>query len=241
MKMVKYKHILTAVCAIVAFGTSTVYAADTTITDSDLVVDEATVSGEQVLPDRTELEQVDKARTGSIQVELTDGKAGTEKGNIKVSCQKVADIVQGEYVLTGNYADTEVDLNAIETSNDLKDVAEKLIAKSENSTNTDTTNESGIVTFNNLEVGVYLIYAEDSETYDTVDPSLIAIPTWSDSEEAMLYDVVITPKHTEKPDKEKNVAPQTNLEDSTWKYASAAGICILGAVVCMIRMHKRKR
>lgn len=200
--MVKYKRILTAVCTIVALGTSTVYAADTTITDSDLVVDKATVSGEQVLPDRTELEQVDKARTGSIQVELTDGKAGTEKSNIKVSCQKVADIVQGEYVLTGDYENAEVDLNAIETSSNLKDVAEKLLAKSENSTNTDTTDESGIVTFNNLEVGVYLIYAEDSETYDTVDPSLIAIPTWSDSEEDMLYDVVITPKHTEKPDKE---------------------------------------
>lgn len=239
--MVKYKHILTAVCTIVALGTSTVYAADTTITDSDLVVDEATVSGEQVLPDRTELEQVDKARTGSIQVELTDGKAGTEKSNIKVNCQKVADIVQGEYVLTGDYENAEVDLNAIETSSNLKDVAEKLLAKSENSTNTDTTDESGIVTFNNLEVGVYLIYAEDSETYDTVDPSLIAIPTWSDSEEDMLYDVVITPKHTEKPDKENNVAPQTNLEDSTWKYAGAAGVCVLGAVVCMVRMRKRKR
>lgn len=238
--MVKYKRILTAVCTIVALGTSTVYAADTTITDSDLVVDKATVLGEQVLPDRTELEQVDKARTGSIQVELTDGKAGTEKSNIKVSCQKVADIVQGEYVLTGDYENTEVDLNAIETSSNLKDVAEKLLAKSENSTNTDTTDESGIVTFNNLEVGVYLIYAEDSETYDTVDPSLIAIPTWSDSEEDMLYDVVITPKHTEKPDKENNVAPQTNLEDRTWKYAGAAGICVLGAVVCMIRMRKRK-
>ena len=40
MKMVKYKHILTVVCAMAALGTSTVYAADTTITDSDLVMDE---------------------------------------------------------------------------------------------------------------------------------------------------------------------------------------------------------
>ena len=86
MKMVKYKHILTVVCAMAALGTSTVYAADTTITDSDLVMDEMIGSaGEQVLPDSTELEQVDKARTGSIQVELTDGKAGTEKSNIKIS------------------------------------------------------------------------------------------------------------------------------------------------------------
>ena len=52
MKMVKYKHILTVVCAMAALGTSTVYAADTTITDSDLVMDEMIGSaGEQVLPD----------------------------------------------------------------------------------------------------------------------------------------------------------------------------------------------
>ena len=114
------------------------------------------------------------------------------------------------------------------------------MAESGNNATMDMTDASGIVTFNNLEVRVYLIYVEDSETYDTVDPSLIAIPTWSDSDEDMLYDVVITPKHTEKPDKENNVAPQTNLEDSTWKYAGAAGICVLGAVVCMIRMRKRK-
>ena len=241
MKMVKYKHILTVVCAMAALGTSTVYAADTTITDSDLVMDEMIGSaGEQVLPDSTELEQVDKARTGSIQVELTDGKAGTEKSNIKISCQKVADIVQGEYVHIEEYEHVEVDLNAIETSNDLKDAAEKLVAESGNNATMDMTDASGIVTFNNLEVGVYLIYVEDSETYDTVDPSLIAIPTWSDSDEDMLYDVVITPKHTEKPDKENNAEPQTNLEDSTWKYAGAAGICVLGAVVCMIRMRKRK-
>ena len=208
MKMVKYKHILTVVCAMAALGTSTVYAADTTITDSDLVMDEMIGSaGEQVLPDSTELEQVDKARTGSIQVELTDGKAGTEKSNIKISCQKVADIVQGEYVLIEEYEHVEVDLNAIETSNDLKDAAEKLVAESGNNATMDMTDASGIVTFNNPEVGVYL---------------------------------VITPKHTEKPDKENNVAPQTNLEDSTWKYAGAAGICVLGAVVCMIRMRKRK-
>ena len=92
----------------------------------------------------------------------------------------------------------------------------------------------------NLEVGVYLISAEDTERYDTVEPSLIAVPTWSDSEGEMQYDVVIEPKHTEKPDKEENTAPQTNLEENTWRYAGLAGICVVGAVVCIIRMRKRK-
>ena len=105
MKMGKYKHVLAAVCVFAALGTLTVHAADTTtLKDSELVVDKTTTSsGEQTLPDKTILTQVDKAKTGSIQVELTDGKAGTDKSNVKINCQKVADIVHGEYVLIKEY------------------------------------------------------------------------------------------------------------------------------------------
>ena len=118
MKMVKYKHVLAAVCVFAALGTLTVHAADTTtLKDSELVVDKTTTSsGEQILPDKTILTQVDTAKTGSIQVELTDGKAGTDKSNVKINCQKVADIVHGEYVLIKEYKDTGIDLNAVENS-----------------------------------------------------------------------------------------------------------------------------
>ncbi len=239
--MVKFRHLLTAVCVVAALGTSTVYAADTTINDNELVVDKTTTdSGEQVLPDHTTLTKVDEAKTGSIQVELTDGKAGTDKSNVKISCQKVADIVHGEYVLTDDYKNAGVDLNAIENSSDLKNAAEKLLAKGVKNTNANTTDKSGKVIFNALEVGVYLISAEDSTTYDTVEPSLIAVPTWSDTDGDMIYDVVIEPKHTAKPDKESNVAPQTGLEENTWKYIGAACVCVIGAVGCTIIMRKRK-
>ena len=243
MKMVKYKHVLAAVCVFAALGTLTVHAADTTtLKDSELVVDKTTTSsGEQTLPDKTILTQVDKAKTGSIQVELTDGKAGTDKSNVKINCQKVADVVHGEYVLIKEYKDTGIDLNAVENSNDLKNAAEKLIEKAGKGTTPNTTDKSGKAVFNNLEVGVYLISAEDSATYDTVEPALIAIPTWSDSDGNMLYDVVIEPKHTPKPEKGNNVAPQTNLEDNTWKYVGAACVCVIGAVGCTILMRKRKQ
>ena len=143
-------------------------------------------------------------------------------------------------MLLKSYKDAGVDLNAIENSNDLKNAAEQLLSKAEESTNTNVTDANGTVTFKNLEVGVYLISVEDTERYDTVEPSLIAVPTWSDSEGEMQYDVVIEPKHTEKPDKDENTAPQTNLEENTWRYAGLAGICVVGALVCIIRMRKRK-
>lgn len=240
MKMVKYKRILAAACIFAAMGVSTVGAADTAFDENELITEKTTTStGDQVLPDSEELAKVDAVKTGSIQVVLTDGKAGTEKSNVKISCQKVADIMNGEYVLTDTYKKSEVDLNAIENANDLKTAAEKLLATAGESTSAAQTDAEGFVTFKNLEVGVYLIYAQDTETYDTVEPSLIAVPTWNDSEGEMQYDVMIAPKHTEKPEKEDNVAPQTSLQENTWKYVTAAGICVCGALLCTI-LYKRK-
>ena len=240
MKMVRYKQILAAACVFAALSASNVAAAETTLNENDLVIDKTvTVIGDQVLPDSEELAKVEKVRTGSIEVVLTDGKAGTEKSNVKISCQKVADIMDGEYVLTDTYKKSEVDLNAIENANDLKTAAEKLLTTAGESTSAVPTDADGFVTFKNLEVGVYLIYAQDTETYDTVEPSLIAVPTWNDSEGEMQYDVMIAPKHTEKPEKEDNVAPQTSLQENTWKYVTAAGICVCGALLCTI-LYKRK-
>ena len=226
MKMVRYKQILAAACVFAALSASNVAAAETTLNENDLVIDKTvTVIGDQVLPDSEELAKVEEVRTGSIEVVLTDGKAGTEKSNVKISCQKVADIMDGEYVLTDTYKKSEVDL--------------KLLATAGESTSAAPTDAEGFVTFKNLEVGVYLIFAQDTETYDTVEPSLIAVPTWNDSEGEMQYDVMIAPKHTEKPEKEDNVAPQTSLQENTWKYVTAAGICVCGALFCTI-LYKRK-
>ena len=63
MKMVRYKRILAAACVLAALGVSTVSAADrTTLNENDLVIDETTDSGEQVLPDQKNLEQVEQTK-----------------------------------------------------------------------------------------------------------------------------------------------------------------------------------
>ena len=92
MKMVRYKRILVAACVFTALSVSTVSAADTaTLNEKDLVIDKTTTeAGEQVLPEKKNLEEVEKARIGSIEVVLTDGKAGTDKSNVKIRCQKVS-------------------------------------------------------------------------------------------------------------------------------------------------------
>ena len=97
--MVRYKQILAAACVFAALGASNVAAAETTLNENDLVIDKTvTVIGDQVLPDSAELAKVEEARTGSIEVVLTDGKAGTNKSNVMFSCQKVADF--GKLLMT---------------------------------------------------------------------------------------------------------------------------------------------
>ena len=80
MKMVRYKQILAAACVFAALSASNVAAAETTLNENDLVIDKTvTVIGDQVLPDSEELAKVEKVRTGSIEVVLTDEKQEQKK------------------------------------------------------------------------------------------------------------------------------------------------------------------
>lgn len=236
MRMAKFKTLLAVACAVIYMGTTTVYAS--ALTQNDLAVDQET-KGEQTFLTSAQLSQLEN-KTGSIQVELTDGKSGTKKEGIKITVQKVASVEQGEYVLVDEYKESAVDFTTIENANDLQNAAQilqKVEAKKENTKETDS---QGKVLFEKLEVGVYLIAAEDSESYDTVTPTIVAIPTWDETEGDMLYDLVIEPKHTAKPDKTQN-APQTGLEDHTRIYVIVMICCLAGAIGIGIRLHTLRK
>lgn len=236
MRMAKFKTLLAAACAVIYLGTTTVYAS--ALTQNELEVDQVT-TGEQAFLSAAQLSQLEN-KTGSIQVELTDGKSGTKKEGIKITVQKVATVEQGKYILTDEYKESAVDFTTIENANDLQNVAQTLQKVEAKKDNTKETDSQGKVLFEELEVGVYLISAEDSESYDTVAPTVVAIPTWDDTEGEMLYDLVIEPKHTAKPDKTQN-APQTGLEDHTWIYMTVMICCLAGAVGIAVRLRMLRK
>lgn len=60
-----------------------------------------------------------------------------------------------------------------------------------------TINENGIGKIENLEVGTYLIETPETSDYKFTT-ARVSIPTWSEEEEKMLYDVVVYPKYTQK-------------------------------------------
>ena len=78
-------------------------------------------------------------------------------------------------------------------------------------------------------------------TFDVIEPALIAIPTWSDAEKEMFYEVTMEPKHTPRPDQPNHTAPQTGLQDRTLYYLAGAGGCIAVAGVLLLIGRKRKR
>lgn len=147
---------------------------------------------------------------GSITITLTDGKKGTDKKGVHILLTKVADVEDGEYVFTNEFADVKENLNQIETANQLMEVAEKLEKEEKKSVQSNITDENGTVVFKDLEIGVYLISVGKKENYDKVEPTLIAIPTWNDTEKTMQYDITVFPKHTPNPEKS---APQTGVEN----------------------------
>ena len=145
-----------------------------------------------------ELQTVQTEEEGSIEIELTDGGVGTTKEDVVFEYAKVADVVDGEYELLEAYQGSGIDLNAIETAEQLEEAALELSAY-KTSDGSCTTDADGKAIIKDLEVGVYLLYASEHTRYDDITPLLIAIPTVGEEEGTMMYDVKVIPKHTPVP------------------------------------------
>ena len=137
---------------------------------------------------------------GSITVNLEEGKKGTSVKNVELELIKVGDVVNGQYLLINDLQDTEVNLNTLETAEDMKNAAYTIskITVSKNIVGTrKTTNDYGTVKFDQLEKGVYLLQATDINKYENIVSTLISVPAFNnESKNSMNYDISIVPKHS---------------------------------------------
>ena len=137
---------------------------------------------------------------GSITVNLEEGKKGTSVKNVELELIKIADIINGQYLLINDLQDIEIDLNTLETAEDMKNAAYTIskITVSKNIVGTTkTTNDYGTVKFNQLEKGVYLLQATDINKYENIVSTLISVPVFNnESKNSMNYDISIVPKHS---------------------------------------------
>ena len=137
---------------------------------------------------------------GSITVNLEEGKKGTSVKNVELELIKIADIINGQYFLINDLQNTEVNLNTLETAEDMKNAAYTIskITVSKNIVGTrKTTNDYGTVKFDQLEKGVYLLQATDINKYENIVSTLISVPAFNnESKNSMNYDISIIPKHS---------------------------------------------
>lgn len=171
-------------------------------------------------------QDIEDERTGSIEIQLMDGGAGTSKNGVVFAYTKVADLIEGEYELKQIYKKSMVDLNKIEYSEELDEAAKKLRNYAEPEGKCVTDND-GYAKVDGLEIGAYLLYVSDQAEYDIVDPILIAIPTWEGEKWEMLYDVTVVPKHSPMPPERKNGGVKTG--DTAY-----AGVPILVCVMMVM-------
>ena len=137
---------------------------------------------------------------GSITVNLEEGKKGISVKNVELELIKVGDVVNGQYLFIDDLQDIEIDLNTLETAEDMKNAAYTIskITVSKNIVGTrKTTNDYGTVKFYQLEKGVYLLQATDINRYENIMPTLISVPVFNnESKNGMNYDISIIPKHS---------------------------------------------
>lgn len=137
---------------------------------------------------------------GSITVNLEEGKKGTSVKNVELELIKVGDVVNGQYLFIDDLQDIEIDLNTLETAEDMKNAAHTISKDtvSKNIVGTrKTTNDYGTVKFDQLENGVYLLQATDINKYENIVSTLISVPVFNnESKNSMNYDISIVPKHS---------------------------------------------
>ncbi|WWU65599.1 hypothetical protein QJR26_04355 [Clostridium baratii] len=210
-----FKKVRCILSSVLVFSAMSITAfADNTNTSGSIengnsvVIDKGELDGDNILLPGIEI----PIKKGSIKISLENTNSGYSKEGVKFSLSKVADVVNGEYKLLDEYKSARVDLNNLKNSNDL-DLAANTLKKFVKTDKTLVTNANGECSIDNLDVGVYLLYASDISNYENITPFLVSISTWDNTSKTMSYDIEIIPKHTPLPVKEpsKNKAPSTGF------------------------------
>lgn len=243
-KRTKIATLLLSAAMLTSMMALPVSAAGTDSIEDALIVDSAGSEGENSLLPKDALASVATEDKGSITITLSEGKGeGTSREGVEFSCLKVADIEKGEYILADEYSTLGIDINNLQNSSDLEAAATKIADVAGEGTLI-TTDMNGKLVFSDLDVGVYLIEASDTENYDDVTPLLISIPTWNETDGVMDYDVNVIPKHTPKPTPDEpstsKPSPQTGVDSYTWLYFGGAAIVVV-ALVAVNKVGKKKR
>ena len=218
-----------------------VMASPRAIISDSVIIDKG--DGSVVIPPSEVLDEILNSESsllnkGSITIKLADAKNNQSKEGVEFSISKIADIKDGLYKVKEDYKGVDVDLNNIKTANDLELAAElfKKVAKTDNVMETNANGECNI---DDLDVGVYLVYAKNIANYDNITPFIVSIPSWNETDKSMSYDIQVIPKHTEVVKEEKPKVPATAYDGSSI-YLVLGSMGLIGSSTLFFNARKKE-
>jgi len=159
------------------------------------------------------------AENGTLTIQI---KNAQETG---IAFVKVADMVNGTYVLCSEFEDVDVNLKKCKDAEDLMAASEKLIPFVNNQ-NTYKIKNGEIIKIENLSPGMYLIYDGNETDQNEVLPSLVSIPMYDQTNGEMTYEIKVNPKVVQT----AVAVPQTGDGSNIVLYAALA----LGGLVTLL-------
>ncbi|WP_294189752.1 hypothetical protein [uncultured Clostridium sp.] len=119
------------------------------------------------------------------------------------------------------------------------ELAAKLFEKVAKTDNLMKTNANGECNIDNLDVGVYLVYAKSIANYDNITPFIVSIPSWNEKDKSMSYDIQVRPKHTEVVKQEKPKVPATAYNGDSI-YLALGSIGLIGSATLFFNVRKKE-
>ena len=171
-----------------------------------------------------------KKEKGSIAIQALEEESRKRLEGVQFTVIKIGTLQDGSYELLPEYASTEINLNELKNAEEM----EKVWKEQGQEEKGKTLDANGKMTENNLDVGVYLLSAKETEQSDLVSPTLVSVPVFQDGK--MNYDITVEPKHMKRPP--EKVAPQTGLIPIETMLLFAGGALLCTAM--LIGVNRRK-
>lgn len=129
-------------------------------------------------------------KSGNVEIVLP------KKEQVLICCSRVGEMKNGEFVLIEDYNKSNVDLNTLDTAEQLEKAAKRIEAYVKSGFLIES-DEEGIARVYDLEEGVYLLNSIEKHTQgdQKILPTLLYLPSWDESEGKMLYDITVIPKY----------------------------------------------
>ena len=150
----------------------------------------------------------DTSQTGTVSITLeqpytTNAAVEMSVEGVRFRLARIGVIENGQYSLLEAYKDTGIELSSLDTADKVQQAAAKLetaVTKTEPETVYDAVTDSqGKAVLSGIPAGVYLLYAANIADYELISPTLIAMPSYSETGQDMAWEIDVAPKHSPLP------------------------------------------